>query len=134
MEPRALVVAVVAALVFWLVALLVWRALDAGAKCHTRACVKRVALKRLLHRQPMPYCTYGPESGGNYRAKNPYSTAGGKYQILELTWLSYGGRAWHWYYPAAYAPRLEQERVARRIAWWGWGRVRPQGLAAWVNC
>jgi hypothetical protein len=104
------------------------------AKCHTRACWKRVRMARLFHRYPMPWCSWGPESRGDYRARNPQSTAGGKYQIIRLTWYAYGGDSWHGVYPAAYAPRVQQERVARRIAYWGWHGLRPQGFRAWVNC
>ena len=32
------------------------------------------------------------ESGGNYRALNPSSVAGGAYQILPSTWRAYGGQ------------------------------------------
>lgn len=77
---------------------------------------------------PMPWCTWGPESGGNYRAKNPTSTAGGKYQILDGTWYANGGS--HGYpldHPAAYAPPLEQERVGHTL-------YRRSGGSPWVNC
>ena len=75
----------------------------------------------------MPWCTWGPESGGNYRARNRVSTAGGKYQIIDSTWYAYGGSRYYDRHPAAAAPPLEQERVARRV-------LRGQGLGAWVNC
>jgi len=74
----------------------------------------------------MPWCTWGPESGGSYSAYNPSSGAAGKYQILESTWLAYGG-------PPDHSP-YEQEVIARRIAYHGWRGTPPQGLGAWVNC
>lgn len=76
---------------------------------------------------PMPYCTWGPESGGSYTARNPSSTAGGKYQILDSTWYANGGGRYYDSHPAAAAPPLEQERVARNV-------LASQGLGAWVNC
>lgn len=51
------------------------------------------------------------ESGGNYRALNPSSMAGGAYQIIPSTWRAYGGRG-----PYAHqASKAEQDRVARLI-------------------
>lgn len=70
----------------------------------------------------MPYCTWGPESGGNYRARNP-SGAGGKYQIMPGTWKAYGGGGGN----AADASPAEQESVARRIH-------SAEGTRPWVNC
>jgi hypothetical protein len=63
-------------------------------------------------------------------AKNRSSTAGGKFQILDRTWFSYGGH-FHGtdsgHHVAAYAPALEQEKIARRI-------LAGQGIHAWVGC
>lgn len=70
----------------------------------------------------MPACTWVPESGGSYTARNP-SGAGGKYQIMPSTWAAYGGTGRN----AADAPPAEQEAVARRV-------LAGQGLGAWVNC
>lgn len=88
------------------------------------------------HRPPdhglatMPWCTWGPESGGSYTAYNAASGAAGKYQILESTWVAFGG-------PPRHSPRM-QEIIARRIAFTGWHhgphQVPPQGLTAWVGC
>ena len=95
----------------------------------------RVVLEWAHYRShPMPYCTWGPESGGDYRARNSVSTAGGKYQILDSTWAAFGGHNHASRWDASYAPRLEQERIARRIAYLGWSIHPPQGLSAWVNC
>jgi hypothetical protein len=60
------------------------------------------------------------ESGGNYRAVNPHSGAGGAYQILPSTWRTYGGRG-----RPQDASRHEQDRVAREV----WAH---QGSGAWV--
>lgn len=75
----------------------------------------------------MPVCTWMPESGGNYRARNPISTAGGKYQILDSTWAFFGGINYKGTHDGAQAPKLEQEIVARRV-------LKGQGIHAWVNC
>lgn len=50
------------------------------------------------------------ESGGNYRALNPSSMAGGAYQILPSTWHAYGGQGL-----AHQAPKAEQDRIAAAI-------------------
>jgi peptidoglycan hydrolase CwlO-like protein len=50
------------------------------------------------------------ESGGNYRALNPSSGAGGAYQILPSTWRAYGGQGL-----PHQAPPAEQDRVAAMI-------------------
>lgn len=50
------------------------------------------------------------ESGGNYRAVNPSSGAGGAYQIMPATWRAYGGTG----LPQD-APPAEQDRIAGMI-------------------
>ena len=50
------------------------------------------------------------ESGGNYRALNPSSGAGGAYQILPSTWRAYGGTG----LPPP-ASKREQDRIAALI-------------------
>ena len=50
------------------------------------------------------------ESGGNYRAVNPSSGAGGAYQILPSTWAAYGGTG----LPQD-APPAEQDAIAAKI-------------------
>lgn len=52
------------------------------------------------------YC----ESGGNYRALNPESTASGAWQILDGTWNGYGG-----YRRAYYAPPQVQDQKALQL-------------------
>lgn len=48
------------------------------------------------------------ESGGNYTAKNPVSTASGAYQFINSTWQGLGGQG-----TAASASPQEQDRIAR---------------------
>ena len=50
------------------------------------------------------------ESGGNYRAVNPSSGAGGAYQILPSTWAAYGGKGL-----PQNASKAEQDRIAALI-------------------
>ncbi len=50
------------------------------------------------------------ESGGNYRAVNQSTGAGGAYQILPSTWTSYGGTG----LPQD-APPAEQDAIAAKI-------------------
>jgi septal ring factor EnvC (AmiA/AmiB activator) len=59
------------------------------------------------------------ESGGNYRALNPSSMAGGAYQIIPSTWHAYGGSGY-----AHQASKAEQDRIAALI----WADVGP---SAW---
>jgi hypothetical protein len=59
------------------------------------------------------------ESGGNYRALNPSSMAGGAYQIIPPTWHAYGGQGL-----AHQAPKAEQDRIGAAI----W---RDSGPSAW---
>lgn len=109
--------------------------------CYSPRCTARVRSKRdarlmaRYKRNPMPRCTWHSESGAHlrewaaarYRAKNPTSTAGGKFQIIDSTWYANGGRRYRVRHPAAAAPKAEQEKVARRV-------LRSQGLGAWVLC
>jgi septal ring factor EnvC (AmiA/AmiB activator) len=60
------------------------------------------------------------ESGGNLRAVNPSSGAGGAYQILPSTWRAYGGKG-----RPQDASKAEQDRIAAAI----W---RDSGPSAWV--
>lgn len=59
------------------------------------------------------------ESGGNYKAENPTSTASGAYQIIDGTWNGFGG-----YRHAADAPRNVQDLKAAII--WNGGKGRSQ--------
>lgn len=123
----------------------------------SKACVERVKKRFIKEREraewreykvhPMPWCTWGPESGDRVGVNPPEwsmrryrqpaigqgpDAGGGKFQIIDRTWHAYGGGA---YARTAYRARpLHQERVARRIAFAGTVRYRPQGLSAWVNC
>jgi septal ring factor EnvC (AmiA/AmiB activator) len=60
------------------------------------------------------------ESGGNYRALNESSMAGGAYQIIPSTWQAYGGSGQY----AHQASKAEQDRIAGLI----WEDVGP---SAW---
>jgi predicted nucleic acid-binding Zn-ribbon protein len=51
------------------------------------------------------------ESGGNYRAKNPSSGAGGAYQFLPDTYKGLGGR----YGAPELAPKWEQDELAKKL-------------------
>ena len=83
----------------------------------------------------LPWCTWGPESGeyrapfdpARYTTVNTSSTAAGKYQFLDSTWLGLGGPRYASYHIAAYAPPLVQERMAHHY-------VSISGLSPWVNC
>jgi hypothetical protein len=94
------------------------------------ACHARVEMRE-YHQNPMPWCTWGPESGAGrgewsmrrYRQPNVSGgTGGGKFQILLSTWWAVGG----WGQPQQARP-VVQERLARRVK-------RAQGLTAWVGC
>jgi len=75
-------------------------------------------------RWAIPWYIVRCESGGNFRARNPVSTAGGAYQIIDSTWYAYGGSRYADSHPAAVAPKREQHRVAARV-------LAGQGLGAW---
>jgi hypothetical protein len=66
-------------------------------------------------RSAIPCSIMWCESGGSYTARNGVSTAGGKYQVIDGTWWSYGGRHYADSHPAAVAPPVEQDRVAAAI-------------------
>jgi hypothetical protein len=109
--------------------------------CDASSCRERVARRRSraemrrYRRRQMPWCTWGPESGAalppfsvrRYRARNPASTAGGKFQVLDSTFHGVGGADYPGTHDAAQAPPVVQERLARRV-------LAVQGLRAWVGC
>ena len=66
-------------------------------------------------------CVRRHESGGNYRAENPVSTASGAYQFLDSTWQTMSARAGHrgWGH-AASAPPAVQDAVAQYTVNSGW--------------
>lgn len=80
----------------------------------------------LSPRGTLPYCTWGPESGGNYYGpNNPKTQASGKYQIIPSTWEAYGGTKYA--AQARDATPAQQDEIAATIASKG-------GLSNWVNC
>jgi TolA-binding protein len=68
------------------------------------------------------------ESGGNYRAENPTTTASGAYQILDSTWAAYGGIKLSGIGHAASAAPWQQDEIARRI--WNGGAGAGQWSCA----
>jgi hypothetical protein len=66
-------------------------------------------------------CVRRHESGGNYQAENPVSTASGAYQFLDSTWRTMSARAGHsgWGH-AASAPPAVQDAVAQYTVNSGW--------------
>lgn len=66
-------------------------------------------------------CVRRHESGGNYQAENPISTASGAYQFLDSTWRTMSARAGHsgWGH-AADAPPWVQDAVAVYTVNSGW--------------
>lgn len=147
MSPRAIALTLLLALGFavcFLGPLFAARAFGHVPGCHSRKCDRRVHAARVTRwlwrhykAHPLPRCTWIPESGplslygeyerARYRTRNHQSSAGGKFQIMAPTWFAYGGRPNGDSYPAAAAPPLEQERIARRI-------LAGQGIHAWVRC
>ena len=66
-------------------------------------------------------CVRRHESGGNYQAQNPTSTASGAYQYLRSTWRTMSARAGHGGYPTARsAPPWVQDAVAVYTVNSGW--------------
>ena len=121
--------------------------LKVRASCSSKSCKARVGQKRArvaerkefarYKANPLPWCTWGPESPGPGRTEwsigrytqpaigqGPYA-GGGKFQIIDSTWAAYGGLKYAAH--AQHAKPVEQERVARRI-------YAGQGANAWTNC
>ena len=66
-------------------------------------------------------CVRRHESGGNYQAKNPVSTASGAYQFLDSTWRTMSARAGHSGWGSArHAPPHVQDAVAVFTVNSGW--------------
>lgn len=63
------------------------------------------------------------ESHGDYAAENPYSSASGRYQIVDATWDGYGG-----YSHASDAPPATQDQRAAQL--WDNGA----GAWRWSSC
>ncbi|MEZ5140030.1 MAG: transglycosylase family protein [Acidimicrobiales bacterium] len=63
------------------------------------------------------------ESGGNITAKNPSSSASGKWQFINSTWAGFGGYAEAWM-----APESVQDAKARQL--WAGGA----GCGHWSAC
>ncbi len=85
--------------------------------------------RRSVQAHPFLTCVRNHESGGNYQAKNPGSSASGAYQFLDSTWRTVSARAGQGGYGSArYAPWYVQDSVALwlyqnggRSAWNGTG-------------
>jgi resuscitation-promoting factor RpfA len=72
----------------------------------------------------------GYESGGNYTAQNPRTSASGAYQFTDPTWQQYAGQiGYSQYQTAASAPPAVQDAVFQQA-------VSQRGLADWTcpNC
>ena len=66
-------------------------------------------------------CVRRHESGGNYQAENPTSTASGAYQFLDSSWRTLSARAGYGGYGhAASAPPAVQDAVAIYTVDSGW--------------
>lgn len=87
------------------------------------------AQRRAVQAHPFLSCVRAHESGGNYAAKNPGSSASGAYQFIDSTWRTVSARAGHaGYARASAAPWWVQDAVALwlysnggRSAWAGTG-------------
>lgn len=77
------------------------------------------------------------ESGGNYTAKNPTSTASGAYQYLDSTWNNYGGYKHAWQAPRAVQDARMMADVQRHYRMFGgdWLKVIAAHFAGagWVQ-
>lgn len=93
---------------------------QAAVKAHLQA---QAAPAAPAHTPPGGFlaCVRRHESGGNYQAENPVSTASGAYQFLDSTWRTMSARAGHsgWGH-AASAPPWVQDAVAQFTVDSGW--------------
>jgi hypothetical protein len=104
-----------------------------GSTCNHKCQFKRdqQKLREATDRNPVPSYIVSCESGGNYRAINTSSGAGGKYQILPSTWQSEISKLRHYIIRLAGGDRgpqhsspLLQDKIAAMI----W---RDSGSSAW---
>ncbi len=87
------------------------------------------AQRRAVQAHPFLSCVRAHESGGNYTAQNPRSSASGAYQFLDSTWRNVSVKSGHpGYSRASHAPWHVQDAVALwlynnggRSAWAGTG-------------
>ena len=94
---------------------------QAAVKAHLQAQI--AAAETPAHNPPGGFlaCVRRHESGGNYQAKNPVSTASGAYQFLDSTWRTMSARAGHRGYGSARsAPPHIQDAVAIYTVNSGW--------------
>ena len=94
---------------------------QAAVKAHLQA--QAAAAATPAHNPPGGFlaCVRRHESGGNYQAKNPVSTASGAYQFLDSTWRTMSARAGHSGYGSARsAPPHIQDAVAVYTVNSGW--------------
>ena len=94
---------------------------QAAVKAHLQT--QTVTVATPAHNPPGGFlaCVRRHESGGNYQAQNPTSTASGAYQYLRSTWRTMSARAGHGGYPTARsAPPWVQDAVAVYTVNSGW--------------
>ena len=99
-----------------------FQALDAASQAAVIAALQTPA-EPPAHTPPGGFlaCVRRHESGGNYQAENPVSTASGAYQFLDSTWRTMSARAGHAGYPTARsAPPWVQDAVAVYTVNAGW--------------
>ncbi len=99
-----------------------FQALDAPSQAAVIAALQAPAAPP-AHNPPSGFlaCVRRHESGGNYQAKNPTSTASGAYQFLDSTWRTMSARAGHSGWGSArYAPPAVQDSVAQFTVDSGW--------------